>query len=159
MNHLIRFPVPVFLILGTVAGCGSGNPLSYTNVKGTVTLNGQPLEKGEITFAVVGRPPTFINIVDGKFSGQAVVGSNTIAVSAKKKTGVPPKLSKQAQGQINAYKQKSRAEGGADPQVNFESTPVESIPKEWNSASKQVRVVEAGAANNFEFDIRAPSKN
>lgn len=155
MNHFFRFLL--FLILATVAGCGGGgNKPTYTNVKGTVNFNGKPLEKGEITFSLVGMPPTLMTIVDGKFSGQALVGSNTIAVSAKKKTGVPPKLPKAAQEQIKAYRQKSRAEGGADPQANFDSTMVDSIPKEWNSASKQVRVVEAGAANNFEFDIRGP---
>ena len=31
---------------------------------------------------------------------------------------------------------------------------VEYIPAEWGTESKQMRVVEAGAANDFQFDIK-----
>jgi hypothetical protein len=147
----------LFLILAPVVGCGPGDKKTYTNVKGTVTLNGKPLDKGEITFVVSGKPPTFMDVTDGKFSGQALVGSNTISVTAKRKSGVAPVLPKQAQQQAAAYKAKSQAQGGADPKANFDSTMIDLIPKEWGPDSKQVRVVEAGAANDFEFNIK--SKN
>ena len=45
---------------------------------GTVNYNGKPLQKGTITFATDGRPPTQMDIFDGKYAGQAMVGSNKI---------------------------------------------------------------------------------
>ena len=82
MNHAIR--VLLIVMLASVVGCG-GEKKVYAKVKGMVTFNGKPLDKGEITFSVPGKPPTLITISDGKFSGQALVGANTISISAKKK--------------------------------------------------------------------------
>ena len=150
MNKPLRFVL--FLSLVTIVGCG--NKQTYAKVKGTVVLNGKPLDKGEIAFTVVGRPPTFMDVVDGKFSGQAIVGENTISVSAKRKSGVAPKLPPQAQAQMKAYREKGRSQGGADPNANFDSTMVDLIPADWGPSSKQKRVVETGAANEFEFSIK-----
>ena len=42
-----------------VVGCGKGDEApAYANVSGTVTYNGKPLEKGQITFSTDGRPPS-----------------------------------------------------------------------------------------------------
>jgi hypothetical protein len=142
----------LIVLIATIVGCG-GNKSTYAKVKGTVTLNGKPLDKGEIAFTLVGKPPTFMNVVDGKFSGQAIVGSNTISISAKRKSGVAPKLPKEAMAQMKAYREKGVSQGGADPNANFDSTMIDLIPQEWGASSKQVRVVELGAANDFEFDI------
>jgi len=151
MNHVFRFLLIIMLV--SVVGC-RGDKKVYAKVKGTVTFNGKPLDKGEITFSLLGKPPTFMDISDGKFSGQAVVGSNTISVSVKKKSGVAPKLPPQAQLQMKAYRAKGRTEGGADPNATSDSTMIELIPAEWNSASKQVRIVEAGSENDFDFNIK-----
>jgi hypothetical protein len=154
MNRL--FPVLFFLIVATVVGCPGGGP-SYANVKGTVRFNGQPLDKGQITFAMEGRPPSTMDIVDGKFSGQAMVGSNKISVSARKKSATQPKLSKDAEAQIKGYKEymRGKGQGGGDP--NFDPSEVEYIPPEWGTQSKQMRVVEAGSPNELEFDIKGPT--
>jgi hypothetical protein len=154
MNRL--FPVLIFLILATVVGC-QGDKLSYANVKGTVTFNGTPLDRGQITFAVEGRPPTTMDIVDGKFSGQAVVGSNRISVSARKKAATQPKLSTDAEAQIKGYKEymRGKGKGGSDP--DFDPSSVDYIPPDWGTQSKQMRVIEAGATNELEFDIKGPS--
>ena len=57
MNRL-----PGFLLLPlaavALAGCSQGEKLNYANVSGTVTYNGQPVEKGHIIFAVEGKPPS-----------------------------------------------------------------------------------------------------
>src|SRR5206468_3845522 len=98
MNRPLAFLL--FLPLATVVGCQQADKPIYANVKGTVRYNGKPIEKGLITFAIEGRPPTMMDIVDGKFSGQAMVGSNRIMVSAKRKTATPAKLNKDAQNQI-----------------------------------------------------------
>src|SRR5207253_8224988 len=96
----------LFLIFATVVGCQRGDKPTYANVKGTVTFNGKPIEKGQITFALEGRPPSTMDLVDGKFAGQAMVGSNKVSVSAKKKSATPPKLTKDAQTQIKGYAEK-----------------------------------------------------
>jgi hypothetical protein len=147
----------LFLLLAPVVGCG-GNRQTYANVKGTVTYNGKPLDKGEIVFTVQGRPATVMDIVDGKFTGQAVVGENKIAVTASKKNpGPPANLTQQAKEQLKGYKtfMKGKVDGGEVGE--YKPAMMDYIPPEWGSASKQMRVVEAGAANEFEFHIKGPS--
>ena len=68
MNRPLGFIL--FLILATVVGCGQENKPTYTNVKGKVTYNGKPIEKGQITFAMDGRPPSSMDIVDGAFNSR-----------------------------------------------------------------------------------------
>jgi hypothetical protein len=150
----------LFLILATVAGCGQGDKQLYANVKGKVTYNGNPIEKGTITFALEGRPPSTMNIVDGQYSGQAMVGSNKVSVSAKKKNANAPKLSKEAQIQMEGYQKKFKRESekGAGTISDYDATLVEYIPPEWGTQSTQMRVVEAGAANDFLFEIKGPTK-
>jgi len=138
-----------------VLGCQGGDKPNYANVKGTVTYNGKPIEKGKITFAIEGRPPSTIDIVDGKFTGQAMIGSNKVSVSAKRKTATAANLPKEAKAQIEGYT-KMRGQNGeyGGPPIDYDPTMVEFIPPEWGAVSTQMRVVEAGATNEFEFDIR-----
>src|SRR5437867_1824654 len=148
MNRPVGFFL--FLTLATVVGCQGRDKPIYANVKGTVTYNSKPIEKGTITFAVEGRPPTTVDIVDGKFAGQAMVGSNKISVSAKRKTAATPKLNKDAQTQIEGYtKYRRAASGESGPPPEYDASMVEYIPPEWGTQSTQMRVVEAGAANEF----------
>jgi hypothetical protein len=144
----------LFLLLATVVGCQQGDKQNYANVSGTVNYNGRPIDKGQITFAVAGFPPTTMDITDGKFAGQAVVGSNRISVSAKKKAASAPRLNKAAETQIKGYIERRKGQDG-DPS-DFDRTMVNYIPPEWGAESKQMRVVEAGATNEFQFDIRGP---
>jgi hypothetical protein len=155
MNYSLRFLQ--FLILATVVvvGCQGGDQPKYANVKGKVNFNGKPIEKGQITFAVEGRPPSTMDIVDGTFNGQAMVGSNKITVSAKKKSASAPKLDKHAEIQISGYKEKMKREIGQPP-LDYDPSMVEYIPPEWGTQSTQMRVVEAGQTNELEFDIKGP---
>jgi hypothetical protein len=154
MNRPLVFLL--FLSLATAAGCG-GDRQTYANVKGTVTYNSRPVEKGEIVFTVEGKPATVIEIVDGKFEGQALVGSNRVAITARKKAAKATKLRKDAETQIKGYGEymKDKTGGGAPP--TLEPGMVDYIPPEWGSASKHMRVVETGAANEFDFNIKGPS--
>jgi hypothetical protein len=143
------------LALAALVGCQQGDKPIYANVSGTVTYNTQPIEKGQITFAVEGRPPSTMDIVDGKFSGQAMIGSNKVSVSAKKKVTSAPKLGKDAETQISGYKEWMRGKGEfGGPPSDWDPTMVEYIPPEWGTESKQMRVVESGATNELNFDIR-----
>lgn len=149
-------PCGLFLIaiaFSALIGCQGEDKPKYANVSGTVTFDGQPVSKGEITFSVEGRPPTTMNIVGGKFNGQAMIGSNKISVSAKKK-GNAPKLSADAQAQVAGYTEKMKSGGGmGQPPADYDPTMIEYIPADWSQASKQIRVVEAGATNEFKLDI------
>ena len=161
MNRPLRFLL--FLILATVVGCQQREKQSYATVKGTVTFNGKPIEKGQITLALEGRPPSTMDIVDGKFDGQAMVGSNKVSISAKKKVATPPQVkggsaaAKDADAQIKGYmKWKAPGEFGGPP-LDYDPTMVEYIPPEWGSESRQKRQVEPIPTN--EFDIVITGKN
>jgi len=153
MNRLF-VPIP-FLILVTVVGCGDGDKPKYANVKGKVTFNGKPIEKGQIIFSMDGRPPSAMTIVDGEFNGQAMVGTNKISVSAMKKSASAPTLSKGALAQVKGYQQKFKDkpdQGGGT--VSEDPNSVDYIPPEWGMQSKETRVIEAGQSNEFEFHIK-----
>lgn len=121
-----------------VAGCSSKvASLPVANVSGDVTFEGKPLAKGTISFATDGRSPQVFDIRDGKYSGAAMIGPNQIQISSKKPA---------AAGAKDPSGGRMQASGGTAEQ--------EAIPATYNSASKETRVVEAGGANKFDFDIK-----
>ena len=94
-----------------------------------------------------------MDIVDGKFAGQAMVGSNKVTVSAFRKATKERKIPETAKKQIKAYQAMNKGGGGGSSE-QFDPTMEDYIPAEWGRESKQIRVVEAGGANKFEFDIK-----
>lgn len=152
MYQLARFTALAVAI--GLAGCGKkdGAP-PFANVSGTVTYNGKPLNKGQITFQTDGRPPSAMDILDGKFAGQAMVGSNKVSVAAFRKTSKERKIPASAQKQYEAYRAMNKG-GGGESSEQFDPAMEDYIPDEWGKASKQVRVVEAGSPNQFQFDIK-----
>jgi hypothetical protein len=146
-----------FVVAVAVMGCSGGiKEAPYANVSGTVTFNGQPIEKGKITFSLEGRPPSTMDIVNGKFSGTAQVGQNRVWVSAKKKTSNPPVLNADARAQIKGYAEKMQKKGTGEfgaPPVDYDPYMVEYIPQEWGPAGTQARVVEAGRDNDIKIEI------
>lgn len=65
-------------------GCGPKDGL--TPVKGTVTLDGAPIEKGTINFAPKGGPGTATGapIVDGKYEARVSPGKMAVTIYAQK---------------------------------------------------------------------------
>ena len=169
MNRPLGFLL--FLILAAVVGCQSQDKLRYAKVTGKVTFNSKPIEKGQITFAVEGRPPSTMDIMDGKFAGEAMIGSNKVSISARKKAATPPwaksgavpaKVSaaaaKDVESQIKGYMKFKAGKGEfGGPPLDYDPTMVEYIPPDWGTHSTQMRTVEAGKPNEFEFDIKGPS--
>lgn len=152
------FTLAIIPLVAALSGCSdSVKPLPVANVSGTVTFNGKPLDKGTVTFSTDGRPPTVMDVVDGKFTGTAMVGSNKVSVSAMKKSSKSGPVDANYNSQMKAYAQNppggKRSDGGSGGSGDFGGE--EMIPAEWSSASKQSRVVEAGGANKFDFDIKA----
>jgi len=159
MKRLLGFLL--VLILATGVACQKGEKLAYANVKGTVNYNGKPIEKGQITFALEGRPPSTMDIVDGKFAGSAMVGQNKVSVSARRKSATGPLAqggaagAKDHESQVKGY-MKFKAKPGefGGPPPDYDPTMVDYIPPEWGVHSTQMRVVEAGATNDFPIEIK-----
>jgi hypothetical protein len=86
-----------------------------------------------------------------------MIGTNKVSVSALKK-GLTQKLDANAKAQIEGYmKYKvNKAEPGqfGGPPVDYDPSMTEYIPPEWGTNSTQMRVVEAGAANDFQLSIK-----
>ena len=151
MNRSIGF---LTLVLVLVVGCGQGDkPPAYANVSGTVNYNGKPIEKGKITFSTDGRPPSTTDIIDGKFTGQAMVGSNKIMISAKRKMTGDKKVRPQAEVMIKGYSEKMKGQVGGFP-IDYDPDMEEYIPSDWGQSSTQTRVIEAGGASNLAFEIK-----
>jgi hypothetical protein len=147
-----------FLLFATVVGCSKSDagPKSAF-IKGTVTYNGKPVEKGQITFTIVGHPPTIMDIIDGQFVGEAETGTNRVIISAKKKADKIANLDPEAKAELEAnLKIKHKGEPGKmfGPVPGWDPMMLEYIPPEWSVNSKNTRVVEAGAPNDFTFDIK-----
>jgi hypothetical protein len=159
MKRLLQFvPFISFLILTTVAGCSKADKPVFANVKGTVMFNGKPIEKGKVIFGSEGRAPTAIDIIDGKFSGQAVVGPNKVSVAAKRRSANAPALSPQAQIQLKGYKDKfSKVKNQGGGTINeYDGAMVDFIPPEWGSQSTQSYIIQSGATNEVDFNIKGP---
>ena len=137
-----------------VVGCGrSDRPPAYTSVSGTVTYNDKPIDKGQISFEVEGLPPVAIDVIDGKFSGQAMSGNNKVSVLARKKgVAVKQHVTPEMENRIKQMSQTMSA-GSNNPPTDVDPTLVDYIPSEWGANSKQFRVVDPSGANVFKFDI------
>lgn len=91
------FRILVISIAGSLlAGCGSG--IEVAPVTGHVTLDGQPVTRGEITFFPAEGPPALGAIqADGVYAvstagaGEgAVPGHHLVTIMATEMTGIPP---------------------------------------------------------------------
>jgi hypothetical protein len=123
---LFAFALPVYV------GCGDSKPKQAepTSVSGSVTLDKQPLEDGEIHFKDVagGFPPDVIKIKGGKYDGQSHVGKQRVEVYAYRPS-----------------KQKS-------PMPGVEVGPEQYVPKRYNAESTLETDLKAGT-NTANFDV------
>lgn len=124
----------LFLVIGII-GCGETDSLGRRPVSGKVTLAGQPLEAGSISFEPVGK---------GVSAGAPIV-NGTYSISAT--DGLP----------IGSYiaRISSPIGGSETPDAPGESdvVAVEQIPSEFNSASTQKVEVSKDGNNSFDFEI------
>jgi hypothetical protein len=120
-----------------VAGCGGGRG----SVSGTVKVDGQPVDAGDITFVPAdvskGLRPVGASITDGKYEIDAdrglAAGSYKVQITWNKKTG---------------KKTKDVADTG---EIKDERRQV--LPAEYNTATKLTHDVKAGA-NTADFDLK-----
>jgi hypothetical protein len=125
----------LFACAAIIVGCGPGNELGRRPVSGTVTLDGQPLERGSISFQPVG---------DGTSSG-ATIENGTFSIPEQR--GLPP-------GTYTVRIYSSQDGVMADEIPGEIRPPRELIPSDWNTDSKhQIEV--NGGDNTFTFDIQS----
>ncbi|MDR0704425.1 MAG: carboxypeptidase-like regulatory domain-containing protein [Planctomycetaceae bacterium] len=134
MKHLF----PIILILLFLAGC-TNNPQGRLPITGEVTLNGQPLENGSISFDPIGSQTERLQsggqIVNGKYEiaapqglvpGEYQVRITSMIVDPK---APPPKDSVEPPKMINI------------------------VPPEFGSKTTQKVTVEKGKENRFDFKM------
>jgi hypothetical protein len=86
---ILKFTLGISLLAGlTLAGCGKGGP-TRCQVTGSVTLDGQPVDGGEVLFIPSGGggTPDACPIVNGAFKGEVSPGSKRVEINATKDTG------------------------------------------------------------------------
>jgi hypothetical protein len=100
-------------------------------VKGSITLDGQPMESGEVAFYTPGLPPAVIPVTNGAFAGQACVGENRV--------------------RINLFSKEPNFVDMAGEQV--EAPPKNLIAPQYNMETVLTAQVGAEGANEFKFEV------
>jgi hypothetical protein len=133
------------LVLVTVAcgGCGPKDDLlsKRGSVKGTVTLNGEPLETGRITFTATGKEAnvTGADIIDGAYEVPRekgpIAGKVQVSISSPRKTGkqIPAVMPAKEGTMIDIVE--------------------ESIPDKYNTRTTLTVEIEAGDNPDVDFEL------
>jgi hypothetical protein len=100
-------------------------------VKGTVKLDGAPMQSGEIDFDAPAQPPKTLKIENGTFSGEVFSGKNIV--------------------RIHSYKE------GPPLMTDNEKKPTkqETLPAKYNASSTLSADVPAGGATDLKFEVTA----
>jgi len=122
--------VSVALLLS--AGCDKSGKDKLVAVSGTVTLDGQPMKDGEISFSTPGEPPQVLPIKDGAFQGEVKGGKRRV--------------------EIRAYKE-GVASGGMYKNGEMAAPKQNYIPDKYNNSSQLTADVTPGGQNQFKFEI------
>jgi hypothetical protein len=127
-----RIIAPTLSLLCFVLGCAPKvKAPDLAKIKGTVTLDGQPMASGEITFVVLGKHTALLPVTGGTFSGEVSVGANRVEVYSYKEGGEVVEMGGQKYG------------GG---RVNV-------IPAKFNADSTLKAEVAPQGANEFKFEV------
>lgn len=131
--------------LALILGCG-GDSLGRHAISGSVTVNGAPLQHGDVSFQPVEKSSTT--------SGGAVVTDGKYSVPRDK--GLPTGKYRVV---LNAPKPGTGAEPakGAMP-GEAPAPPEELIPPDWNVNSEHTIEVTEKGPNQFNFEVSAKSK-
>jgi hypothetical protein len=132
------------LLVGGLVGCGDQHG-GRVAVSGTAKLNGQPLNKGIVTFEPLDKQDTAGNatLSEGKFSIPRASGLKP----GKYLVRVTAGDGKTAQNPVDPD-----APPGPGGGTNIISK--ELVPASWNTQSKQEVTVKSDGENNFDFDIK-----
>jgi hypothetical protein len=124
-------PLLVLFAFVIAIGCSSGPPqLAQATVKGTVKLDGKPMESGDVMFALPGEPPDTIKVNNGAFEGKAKIGKARI--------------------EIRSYKEGKETKMG---DTIIPASPENFIPAKWNTESTRIEEVKKDGPNEFNFEV------
>jgi hypothetical protein len=136
----LRFRLTALLFLNVLAGC-TDSDAHRGEAHGEVTLDGQPVAEGTITFEPTndnGGPSSGGSIEDGHYrvrqEGGPAIGTNRVEISAPRKTG-------------------RQIPHPANPGATLEEI-VEAAPPQYNRRSEQVVDVKPGK-NRFDFHLES----
>jgi len=133
----VRSRFLAFCLLGLgliVSGCGNPKGPETARISGTITRDGQPLEKGIITFKdSTTKTVSPIPIEKGKYSGVVFPGQMRVEIGSKKVTG-----------QRKAYD---------TPDSPMVDVTEEDLPAEYNVNSNLTFEVKPGN-NSFDYDMK-----
>jgi hypothetical protein len=127
-----RYLLAACLAALPLAGCAPSGPRTYP-VSGTVTLDGQPLPEGHITFMPVSDDASAAagKVTAGQFAFQAQAGNKRVEIMA------------------------NRAKQGAAVDPAMGAAPLEQyIPAQYNTESTLTAEVKVDGANQFEFQLK-----
>jgi hypothetical protein len=133
----------ILALLSAIVGCGE----KATTVSGTVTFNGQPVERGSIRFVSTDKTgPTFGAVVkDGKFTiEKATPGEKVVTIHAMKRDRIP--TSSEEVRQMSEQAQED--ENYLDPAVL--------IPPNAEGNNQTIQIAEG--AQSLEFHLKSPQK-
>ena len=131
------------------AGCGGGDGYPRVPVSGTVTLDGQPLATGTITFEPKQPLPT-------QAGGKVVAGKFEIP---KEAGPVPGEYAVAIFGGPVDPKAAAEFDGGAISRTDPRYEKLrEVVPAKFNSSTTLSAQVRAGEPNSFQFDLRSDPK-
>ena len=125
----------LIVLTSALIGCGPGQSgptvAVLGEVSGTVTLDGQPMPEGEISFSASGKGPSSIAIKDGKFSGKVGEGEKRVEIR-QFVPGEPIMMNGKPYG---------------DP------VPKNILPAKYNSDSKLTATITAAGAKDLKFEV------
>jgi hypothetical protein len=133
------------VVVVVAGGCGRSSRIP---VKGTVSINGQPLEAGDISFSPIaanGGPTAGAPIARGAYHVPAeqglVAGEYKVQIHAFRKTG---KKTWDGMGEPNAPASQKR----------YVEEMEQYVPSQYNDATDLKATVTAGKANDLKFDLK-----
>ncbi len=139
--------VLTFFCLGSIAGCGSGDPLGRLPIAGTVQWEGSPLKTGTIRFEPFDTQPG-----DKRTAAGATIRDGKFALSSTE--GVPPgKYSVAITASEDTSGPTSSDPVEAMSQVSKQPVPKQLIPERYNRRTELVVEVKPNGPNMFPFDL------
>ena len=124
-------------LLLIVTGCG-GEKMAGDVVKGTVTLDGKPLDKGRITVSPTDNIGTTVGaeIANGKFELRILAGPKSVQITSDKVVG-----------KHKAYPD--------DPQSTMVDKIEQIIPERYNAKTELKMDVKAGGSTDIKFPLES----
>ncbi len=132
-KNIAKFAVMASLLVCMAAFVGCAKNDGLCSVEGTVTLDGAPIESGNINFGPeVGQPGTATGgkIENGKYSIRASEGNMIVSIRAQKKETVQ------------------------DPEHGEVINMIDLVPEKYNRQSELKATVNAGK-NKIDFDLQS----